>query len=166
MGYELTMLVVRQSSVKGNIALIGEKVYQVYKNKNGHSMYFPDHNTETLVPPEGVISKAYWCDILGVIELGKTSVTNSGICSFNQSESYAFLPLNGNDLIGLDSYGKYREFVPINDVIEEFAAALKNVKKRGLDPCPRWISTLAFLKAVKKENDPYTDSIGCMCYGH
>ena len=167
MGYELTLMVVSKSNHShGNIVLIENKVFTAYEKEQG-LIYYPDHNTETLVPlGSKVFRDSPWCEVISVLELCKCGLENSGICKFEESDGhYAYVPFNGNDLLGLDCYGSYRKVIPIKYVIDEMSDNIREIKAKGEIPYRRYVAALAHLKAVKKTFMPL-DKIGCMCYGH
>lgn len=167
MGYELTLMVVSKSRYPhGSIALIEDRVYIAYE-KDGGLIYYSGPNTAAPVPPESkVFRDSSWCEVVSVLELCKCGLENSGICKFEESDGhYAYLPFNGNDLIGIDCYGSYRKFVPIQYVIDEMADNIREIKSKGETPYRRYVSALAHLKSVKRSFTKM-DNMGCLCYGH
>jgi hypothetical protein len=89
-------------------------VHQCYKNGDNY-IYYPDHNTKTPVPLGAIIKEGPGCSIIATLDLSKAG-TFPGICKFEESDgNYAYDPFDGNKILGLDGYGSYRKFVPIQE---------------------------------------------------
>jgi hypothetical protein len=99
------------------------------------------------------------------MDLCKVGHCFGGTCSFAESDgSYAFDPFDGNALIGLDDYGNYRKFVPIQEVIDTLQKEIKEANERGEHPYRRFIIALDLLKSLQ-ENFSH-EELGCLFYGH
>lgn len=164
MGYELKMYVVEKSKhCKEIIGLIDGKVYNIFTDINKKDeeelFYYPDHDTKTIVPKGSVLKyDGSYLHIIGMIELSKCGMLDiNSVCSFENSDGNYMYSDNGNDLIGLDLYGSYRRFIPIEEVID----ALKESNKK--ESYRRFDIALAMLKSVKKT---FSDNIGCVFFGH
>lgn len=188
MGYETKMLVVEKSKCNNqlqSICIIGEliingarvlgckderitqKVYQCYKESNDSYIYFPDSNTKTTLPSGVLVKEGPWCNIIAMVELGKCGA-GPGICKFEDSDGhYAYDPFDGNSIIGLDGYGDYRKFVPIQEIIDIFQHEIKEAKTKGEVPYRRHVIALSTLKSAKasfQTNEIH--EIGCLFYAH
>lgn len=165
MGYELKMFIVKKSfpCTSIRLGLIDGKVYNVFEREvEGveEMYYYPDGNTRAIVPFNAhVIYRSSFMDIIGMVDLCKPTYLNiSSICKFEDSDGTYMYGLNGGTLIGLDSYGDYRRFVPLDKCI-------KAMKESNEDnPYRRYDIALAMMKAVKKGFKG--DDIGCVFYGH
>lgn len=170
MGYETTMLVVEKSSgMTHAMAQINElqstnkdehivsTVHQCYKEGDTY-IYYPDHNTKTTLPLGATIKEGPWCKVIATLDLGKAG-SWPGICKFEDSDGhYAYDPFDGNKILGLDGYGSYRKFVPLQEIID-----LLNSYK----PYQRFVAALGLLKGIKssfKNSDSH--EVGCLFYGH
>lgn len=179
MGYETTMLVVeKSSSMTHAMAQINElqvndkderivsTAHQCYKNGDNY-IYYPDHNTKTPVPLGAIIKEGPYCNVIATLDLSKAG-TFPGICKFEESDgNYAYDPFDGNKILGLDGYGSYRKFVPLQEVIDLLNSYIKNAKDKGEKPYRRFTIALTLLKSIKssfKNSD--THEIGCLFYGH
>ena len=172
MGYELKMLVVeKHDNMLHDLALIKGEVFTVFKDEQRGKgrrkrIYFPDRKTKTPVPRNAKIKSGPWCELLGVLDLckcGDVAVECESICGFEESDgSHAFNPFDGDALIGLDCYGSYRKFVPIDDVIK----ALEKELSKG-QPYRRFTAAFALLQDIKEGfHDTDTTKVGCLFYGH
>ena len=168
MGYELKMYVVNMMQWRsaGKITNIDNNVYSVYSEEtNPKKMYYflSDGNTKVSLPDDykGTILSENICLTIGMIDLSCTDLVDTGICTFEKSDGAAmFNPCNGNEFIGIDPYGDYRSFVPIDTVIKELKekTADKDYKYR------RYTIALAMLKEVKKTFKG--SKVGCLFVGH
>jgi hypothetical protein len=174
MGYEIKMLVVARSSHGMNNASVlipDDKygtVYNCYQDKgNDTYYYYPDHNTKTVVPLDAVIKVGPWCELLAMVEFCKIG-SMPGICKFEESDGcYVYDPFDGNKILGLDGYGDYRKFVPIQEVIDTIKENIEYVKDKGHEPYHRFVEALPFLKQIKKSHSKWhPNDIGCLFYGH
>lgn len=164
MGYDQRMYIVERSTMGtcNHTALIDDKVFSIFKNDHADEspfIYFPDHNTRTLVPSNVIVKYGKFMSVLGMIELYKCDYDfkHDSVCKFEESDGDYMYDTNGNDLIGLDAYGDYRRFVPIDKMIEL-------IEKCNSEDCyRRYEIALAFLRSVKTH---FTSDVGCVIYGH
>ena len=181
MGYETTMLIVEKSlsmtqalaqinelQVNGTDERIKKTLYQCYKDpKNGSYSYYPEPNTKTPLPLGATKKEGPYCNVIATIDLSKAG-TMPGICEFEESDGhYAYDPFDGNKILGLDGYGFYRKFVPLQEVIDLLNSYIKGAKDKGEKPYRRFIAALALLKGIKAsfKNDS-SHEVGCLFYGH
>lgn len=179
MGYETQMIVVeKSSSMTHAMTQINElqttdtkerivsTIHQCYKDGDTY-IYYPDHNTKTPVPLGAIIKEGSWCNVIATLDLSKAG-SWPGICKFEDSDGhYAYDPFDGNKIIGLDNYGSYRKFVPLQEVIDILNTHIKEAKAKGHVPYRRFVAALGLLKGVKasfikSENH----EVGCLFYGH
>jgi hypothetical protein len=114
-----------------------------------------------------LVKEGPWCNVIATIDLRKAG-TLPGICKFEESDGhYAYDPFDGNKILGLDGYGDYRKFIPLQEVIDIFNTHIKEAKDKGQVPYRRFVAALALLKGIKssfKNSD--THEIECLFYGH
>jgi hypothetical protein len=159
MGYELKMYVVSahsfSDSKKEKVALVNGKVYHCFGNDEEGIFCFID-GKEHYISNEPLI-ETEWCEIIGMVDLCKCELKNTGICKFEEGDIYCF-DNDGNSLIGLDFYGYYRKFVPIDLILDELKKLNKKEKYR------RFTITISMLDLVK-ETFP-DEKVGCIFFGH
>ena len=168
MGYELKMYVVYKTSgsSRGKLININNGVYSVYSEEtNPKNMYYylSDGNTKVSIDKDykGPIIPEISCLTIGMLDLCSTDLNNTGICEFKDSDGCTmFNPCNGNEFIGIDPYGYYRSFVPIDNVIKE----LKEKTADKTNSYRRYDIALAMLKAIKKTFKG--SEVGCLFFGH
>ncbi|MCX5884303.1 MAG: hypothetical protein NT096_00060 [Proteobacteria bacterium] len=179
MGYETKMLVVEKNIGMNHYSCMIEElhatstkeqfkktVYNCFKESDGSFSYYPDH-TKITVPSGAIVKEGPWCHIIGMVELSKGG-TFPGICKFEDSNGdYVYDPFDGNKILGLDGYGDYRKFVPIQEVINILQEHIKEAKAIDQKPYRRYVAALGLLKGIKLSfyNGP-THEIGCLFYGH
>lgn len=165
MGYETKMYVVeRHGSNTGKICLANGDVHSCYLDKNLKETgrptyhYYPDHNTETPVPSTAPIKDGTFCQVIGMLDLCKAD--QWPVCSFEESDGCYIFDSDGNSLVGMDPYGSYRSFVPIDEVIKRLQEEIKK------DSYRRFRVALAMLVSIRANFSDDLSNIGCLFYGH
>jgi hypothetical protein len=172
MGYETQMIIVEKySTMKQPNCIIDDKLHNCFqKDTTSPFIYYPDHNTETPVPPNTIIKKGDWCKIIATLDLAKTGISLPGLSTFEKSDgSFAYSPFDGNQVLGLDPYGEYRSFIPIDQAIDLIKKAIQeDAKKNHNQPYRRFTIALSLLESIKKEYLPHEGitQIGCLFWGH
>jgi hypothetical protein len=176
MGYETKMLVVIKSPQQTQtLAMISEirinkkdesivqEIFQCYKEHDGSYTYYPKA-IKTPLPSGAIIKEGPWCRVIAMLDFSKAG-TWPGICKFEDSDGhYAYNPFDGNKVLGLDGYGYYRKFVPLQDVIEILQNNINYSKENNRPPYYLFMAALGLLEGLK-DNVLYND-MGCLFYGH
>lgn len=174
MGYETKMIVViKNLHMKDHTALIDGQVFKIFPVKNSNTIqyiYYPDRKTETPVPQEAVIKEGHYCQDIAILDLCNCGDTQMpGICKTYQDTdgSYVYEPFDGNKLIGPDSYGDFRSFIPIDQVITILDNSLNESRLKGEIPLRRFAIALTLLNQIRLHfPNNSTQEIGCLFYGH
>jgi hypothetical protein len=163
MGYELKMYVVTRHAQHLTIVNIKDNVYDCYYNYNGDKekyIYYPTPNQSSIVPKNAKRINGRFCLVIGMIDLCNCAdkFKNMSICKFEESDGcFIYSPDDGNKLVGLDNYGDYRRFVPIDNVLKELKDNEKDYQ--------RFTIAIALLESIKKTFSERED-VGCLFYGH
>ncbi len=171
MGYETKMFVISRSTLSPTelglvdnrvVQVYQDRVVQVYQDKDTEPDYFyyaEDGNTRKRFPTGNSIIKAQWGQLIGMLDLCKCGRDTGGTCNFEDGDIFIYSE-DGDNPVGLDAYGAYRKFVPIDEAIAYFEKELE-----GEYQYRRFTVALAMLKAVK-EGWEGAEEVGVCYYGH
>lgn len=173
MGYELKMFVVEKRDLVPDVLVcVGDEVYNLYfEGIDGEYKYcyYSDNDTKTYFneKPKIVVSSRY-SSLIAVFDFCKApGLKHTGICKFEESDGLGcsiYDPMDGNKYIGLDRYGSYRKFVPIEVVIQDLKEVIEEEIKKGYEPYRRYLVGLDLLNSIRQNFRG--DGIGCLFYGY
>lgn len=152
MGYELQLIVATKSSLTHKVALVGRRVvpvYPVYVYDKSEDLKYCEPGPKGLLvnlPADATVKLGSWFQTVAVIDLSKCGLPD-WTCSFEESSGeHLYGPFDGNNLLGLDPYGKYRRAIPVMAVVKALRACVDGSK----EPYRRYVAALALLEGLLK----------------
>lgn len=169
MSIKTLMFVVRKLPLPPrNIALIKGKVqatYQTIYKKKVRQIYYPSPNRSADIPPDTIIRKGPELEFLGVLNLGDIQITQ-GITTFRDSNgANLFDPINGNNLVGLDLHGNYRDFISIRAALTTINNSIYQLRAESNtgETYRSLIHAGIFLNSLILQANP-KEELGCLFY--